>query len=162
MPYEKHHISAGNQTTSQCYCDSCRETPLEAEEVCCNISMCDRVRYFWSTVLQVEVLQVAAKVQHVLQPPFRIQHRKLLRKLPTGNCVCVCLCVFVCACVRHWVVFTIVDLFSLVRCGLSAILILPLRADILVSNSHHLIIFIFFSFYSSSSWLFCVSPHGTN
>ena len=45
MPREKHHISAGDQTTSQCYCDSCRETPTEAEEVCCNISMCDKVGY---------------------------------------------------------------------------------------------------------------------
>ena len=65
-------------------------------------------------------------------------------------------CAYVCACMRHWVVITIIDPFSLVRCGLSAILTLPLRADIFVSNSHDLIIIIFFSFFSSS-WLFLVS-----
>ena len=52
---------------------------------------------FWLTV---EVLQVAAKVQHVLQPTCRIQQRKPFEKsCPLAN-VCVCVCVCVCACVH--------------------------------------------------------------
>ena len=48
---------------------------------------------FWLTV---EVLQVAAKVQHVLQPTCRIQQRKPFEKsCPLAN-VCVCVCVRAC------------------------------------------------------------------
>ena len=65
------------------------------------ISVCvTKWDFFWPTVLRVEVLQVAAKVQHVLQPTCRIQHRKPFEKscLQATVCVCVFVCVRLCVC----------------------------------------------------------------
>jgi len=75
------HASTG--TPSWCSCGHCRSMPTSEEEVCCGSALCiTKWEFFAPTVLQREMLEVAAEVHYNLRPIDRFNRgdHNLLRK----------------------------------------------------------------------------------
>ena len=68
LPEGGSHIPAKNPP-SWCTCGHCREMKKEEEKICCGSSLCiTQWDFFQPTVLQCEMLEVAAEVQCNLGP----------------------------------------------------------------------------------------------